>query len=172
MSSDQKTSIRVSALIEAPVQAVWNFWTHPFHILKWNQASDDWFTPYAENDLREGGKFLSRMEARDGSMGFDFEGTYEKVVPHTEIVYSLADDRRIQVLFEEEGPSTRVTEIFDAENENPVEMQEAGWQAILNNFKKYVEGRGGMQVLRFEKQIAASAAKVYQTLLSEPSYRE
>jgi uncharacterized protein YndB with AHSA1/START domain len=135
-------AITVQALINVPVQKVWEYWTNPKHIIHWNNASPDWHTPRAENDLRAGGKFLSRMEARDGSMGFDFEGKYSKVVPQKLIEYILEDDRKIQVFFDSQGDKTSVTEIFDAENENPVEMQETGWQAILDNFKKYVEAQG------------------------------
>lgn len=135
-------AITVRAIINAPVQEVWEYWTNPKHIIHWNNASDDWYTPRAENDLRVGGKFMSRMEARDGSTGFDFEGKYIKVEPKKIIEYILADDRKIKVRFDSDGVKTTVTEIFDAENENPVEMQQTGWQAILNNFKKYVETPG------------------------------
>jgi uncharacterized protein YndB with AHSA1/START domain len=132
-------AITVNAIIDAPVQKVWEYWTDPKHIIHWNFASDDWHTPIAENDLRTGGKFLSRMEARDGSMGFDFEGEYLNVEPLKLIEYVLADDRKIKVYFEPDGDKTKVTEVFDPETQNPVEMQRAGWQAILDNFKKYVE---------------------------------
>lgn len=132
-------SITVSVIIYAPVQKVWEYWTNPKHIIRWNNASPDWHTPRAENDLRVGGKFLSRMESRDGSMGFDFEGKYLKVEPQKLIEYILADDRKIRVRFDLDGGITTVTEVFDAETENPVKMQQEGWQAILNNFKEYVE---------------------------------
>jgi len=132
-------AITVRAIIDAPIQKVWEYWTLPKHIIHWNNASDDWHTPRAENDLRVGGKFMSRMEARDGSMGFDFEGKYSKVIPQKLIEYILEDDRKIQVFFDSQGDKTSVTEIFDAENENPIKMQETGWQAILDSFKKYVE---------------------------------
>ena len=135
----QNIAITVSAIIDAPVNKVWKYWTDPKHIINWNNASPDWHTPRAENDLRAGGKFLSRMEARDGSMGFDFEGKYLKVEPQKLIEYILGDDRKINVHFDSDGDHTTVTEIFDAEHENPVEMQQTGWQAILDNFKKYVE---------------------------------
>jgi uncharacterized protein YndB with AHSA1/START domain len=131
-------AITVSAIIDAPVQKVWESWTAPEHIIHWNNASPDWHTPRAENDLRAGGKFLSRMESRDGSMGFNFEGEYFNVEPLKLIEYVLADDRKIKVYFEPDGDKTKITEVFDAETENPVEMQQAGWQAILDNFKKYV----------------------------------
>jgi uncharacterized protein YndB with AHSA1/START domain len=131
--------ITVKATIHAPVEKVWQLWTSPEHIIKWNSASEDWHTPKAENDLRVGGKFSSRMEAKDGSMGFDFEGIYTAVETNQSIAYVLADDRKINVLFTSNGNSTDVVETFDAENENPLDMQRAGWQAILDNFKKYVE---------------------------------
>ena len=139
MDATEKTTITVEATINAPVEKVWKFWTTPEHITKWNNASDDWHTPYAENDLRVGGKFLSRMEAKDGSMGFDFEGVYETVKTNELIEYGLADNRKIKVAFINNGSQTKVVESFDAENENPVEMQRGGWQAILDNFKKYTE---------------------------------
>lgn len=132
-------AITVSAIIDAPVQKVWEYWTDPKHIIHWNFASDDWHSPRAENDLRVGGKFLSRMEARDGSLGFDFEGKYLEVEPQKLIEYILEDDRRIRIRFDSDGVKTIVTEVFDAEHENTVELQQSGWQAILDNFKKYAE---------------------------------
>jgi uncharacterized protein YndB with AHSA1/START domain len=131
--------ITVQAAINAPVEKVWDLWTVPEHITKWNSASPDWHTPKAESDLRTGGKFKSRMEARDGSMGFDFEGVYDEVKTHEKIVYSMPDGRMVEVIFANKGNETLVTEAFDPETENPVEMQQAGWQAILDNFKKYAE---------------------------------
>ncbi len=131
--------ITVEALINAPIEKVWEFWTKPEHIMVWNAASDDWHTPSATNDLRTGGKFTSRMEAKDGSFGFDFEGIYDEV-KHLELIkYGMADGRKVQVEFIKEGNKTQIIEKFDAESVNPVDMQKAGWQAILNNFKKYVE---------------------------------
>lgn len=132
-------SITVRALIDAPVHKVWEYWTNPKHIIHWNNASPDWHTPRAENDLRPGGKFLSRMQARDGSMGFDFSGKYSSVEQHSLIKYILDDNRKVEVHFEPDGNKTKITEIFEAEQENTVELQETGWQAILNNFKNYVE---------------------------------
>lgn len=107
--------------------------------MQWNNASDDWHTPHAENDLRVGGKFLSRMEAKDGSFGFDFGGIYSEVKPFEKIKYGLEDGREVETTFAKNGENTEITTTFDAENENPIEMQQNGWQAILNNFKKYVE---------------------------------
>ncbi|HEX8516344.1 MAG TPA: SRPBCC family protein [Bacteroidia bacterium] len=139
MEKQGKTQVTVETTIKAPVEMVWKLWTSPEHITRWNTASPDWHTPRAENDLRTGGKFLSRMEAKDGSFGFDFEGIYDNVIPNELITYTMADGRKTTVKFSANGNETKVVEIFDAENENPVDMQREGWQAILNNFKKYAE---------------------------------
>ncbi|MBO9594708.1 MAG: SRPBCC family protein [Niabella sp.] len=133
------TKITVATTINAPVEKVWEYWTAPEHIKKWNSASDDWHTPHAENDLRTGGRFSSRMEARDGSMGFDFGGVYDEVKIHEQIDYTMGDDRKVHIAFSGEGNHTAITETFDAENTNPVDMQQAGWQSILDNFKRYTE---------------------------------
>ncbi len=131
--------ITVEAVVQAPVESVWEYWTDPKHIMKWNSASEDWHTPFAENDLTVGGKFVSRMEAKDGSFGFDFGGTYDEVETHSKIAYSLGDGRKVSIDFIRQGNETKIVEAFDAEGSNPVEMQQAGWQAILDNFKKYAE---------------------------------
>lgn len=133
------SSITVEVKVNAPLEKVWDYWTNPQHIVQWNYASDDWHAPNASNDLRVGGKFSSRMEAKDGSMGFDFEGEYTKVEQHIEIEYVLADARRVNIRFDSDGKETTVTETFDPENENTLELQRAGWQAILDNFKRYTE---------------------------------
>ena len=133
------TQITVTATINAPIEIVWFYWTDPEHIIKWNNASDDWHTTKAENDLRTGGAFLSRMEAKDGSFGFDFSGTYDDVIEYERIAYRLGDKRQTVVMFTSDDEVTTVSETFDAENQNPIEMQRAGWQAILDNFKKYTE---------------------------------
>lgn len=131
--------ITVQATITAPIEKVWEFWTKPEHITKWNNASEDWHTPTAEVDLRPGGKFLSRMEAKDGSFGFDFTGTYDEIKENELIAYTMDDGRTVKITFIKKDPSvTEVVETFDAESENPLEMQRSGWQAILDNFKKYV----------------------------------
>ncbi|NYE07177.1 uncharacterized protein YndB with AHSA1/START domain [Bacillus niacini] len=130
--------IVVETTVQAPVEKVWEYWTEPTHIKKWNSASEEWHTPFAENDLKVGGKFLSRMEAKDGSFGFDFGGVYDDVRLNEVIAYSLEDGRKVTINFIRQGDETKVIETFDAENSNPIEMQEAGWQAILDNFKKYV----------------------------------
>ena len=132
-------TIKVETIVNAPLEKVWSHWSEPTHITKWCFASDDWHAPSAENDLRTGGKFKTRMEAKDGSVGFDFEAEYTNVEMHKLIEYKLADDRKVKITFASNGNETTVTETFDPENENPIEMQRAGWQAILNNFKKYSE---------------------------------
>jgi len=137
--SETKISITVEATVNAPLEKVWKLWTTPEHIMKWNNASDDWHTPKAENDLRVGGKFLSRMEAKDGSFGFDFWGIYDEVKTNELISNTLGDGRKMKVVFTPQGNTTIVTETFEAEGENPVELQQQGWQAILNNFKTYAE---------------------------------
>lgn len=134
-----KPVLSIRGTINAPVQKVWKLWTSPEHIIKWNTASDDWRTTFAENDLRVGGKFLSRMEAKDGSFGFDFGGVYDEVKPNELIRYTLGDGRKVGVLFTANGDLTKIESSFEAEGTNPLEMQKNGWQAILDNFKKYAE---------------------------------
>jgi uncharacterized protein YndB with AHSA1/START domain len=133
--------ITVTTAIKAPVARVWDAYNSPADIMQWNQASHDWHTPRATVDLRVGGKFLSRMEARDGSAGFDFEGTYTRVDPHRAISYRMADGRVADITFTGTGGATEVSVTFDAETENPVEMQRGGWQAILDSFGRHVESR-------------------------------
>ena len=139
MKTPDKTVITVTSTINAPAEKVWQLWTGPEHIIKWNNASDDWHTTHAENDLRVGGKFLSRMEAKDGSFGFDFWGIYDMVKINNLLEYTLGDGRKVIILFTGKENTTNIVETFEAESENPVEMQKAGWQAILDNFKKYAE---------------------------------
>lgn len=133
--------ITVSALVHKPVADVWNYWSDPKHITQWCSASDDWHCPRAENDLKTGGKFSSTMAARDGSFSFDFEGVYDDVQLHKRIAYTMADGRTCEILFTSENGGTRVVESFDAETENPVDMQRGGWQAILDRFKAYAEAQ-------------------------------
>ncbi|AEA45825.1 SRPBCC family protein [Fluviicola taffensis] len=135
----EKIKITVENNVNAPLEKVWEYWNAPEHITQWNSASPDWHTPRSENDLRAGGKFTSRMEAKDGSFGFDFGGTYDEVIPHEKISYTMDDGRKTEITFIQEGSETKVIETFEAETQNPVEMQQGGWQAILDNFKKYVE---------------------------------
>ena len=137
---EHKPRITIETSIQAPVAKVWQIWSDPEHIKKWNNASEDWHTPHAQNDLSPGGKFSSRMEAKDGSFGFDFGGTYDEVIPHERIKYHLKDGRNVEIIFDRiDENTTKVTEIFEPEKQNSVEMQRDGWYAILNNFHKYVE---------------------------------
>ena len=131
--------ITVQIIVNEPVEKVWDSYTNPKHIVKWNQASPDWHSPRAENDLKVGGRFITRMEAKDGSAGFDFGGVYTEVTPMKSFAYIMDDKRNVTVAFEEMGNSTSITVTFDPENENPIEMQRGGWQAILESFKKYTE---------------------------------
>jgi uncharacterized protein YndB with AHSA1/START domain len=139
MDMNTKQAITVEAIVNAPISKVWESWALPQHITKWNQASEDWHTPYAENDLRTGGKFKSTMAAKDGSASFDFEGVYSLVIPQERIEYAMSDGRTVKVIFQGSGNQTKVTETFDPESENSLELQRGGWQAILNSFKKYTE---------------------------------
>ncbi len=134
-----KPTITVEVLVNAPKEKVWEYWTEPEHITKWYNASDDWHAPEAVNDLNVGGRFKTRMEAKDGSTGFDFEGAYTVVEDGENIEYKMGDGREVSIVFTEEGGVTKVVETFNPEDENPPEMQKNGWQAILNNFKKYCE---------------------------------
>lgn len=131
--------ITIQTTISAPMEKVWEYWTNPEHITKWAFASDDWEAPHAENDVREGGKFLTRMQAKDGSAGFDFVGTYTSVENHGHIAYTMGDGRKVRADFEETPEGVVVTQTFDPEGENPIEMQQQGWQSILDNFKKVFE---------------------------------
>jgi uncharacterized protein YndB with AHSA1/START domain len=133
--------IRVQTTVNAPIAQVWAAWNTPEDIQNWNNASDDWHTPYAEVDLKVGGQFLSRMAAKDGSFSFDFIGIYSEVVHHQLIVYTMEDGRKAIIEFQASENTTNIIESFDAETENSEELQQAGWQAILDNFKKYVENK-------------------------------
>jgi uncharacterized protein YndB with AHSA1/START domain len=141
MNSKEKSIISVQAIIDAPKESVWRCWTNPEDIIRWNNASDDWHTTRAENNLRVGGKFISRMEAKDGSTGFDFEGVYEKVIINERLDYTLGDGRNVKVVFTNEDNKTKVVETFEAENIYSIEMQRTGWQSILDNFKRYTESK-------------------------------
>ena len=133
------TKITVDTTVNAPVEKVWEAWTKPEHIVKWNYASDDWHSPWAKTDFREGGNFSARMEAKDGSMGFDFGGIYNVIRTNEYIEYTIGDGRNVQVTFTKQGKATKVVETFEAESTNSIELQRGGWQAILDNFKKYTE---------------------------------
>ena len=136
---ENPTSITIEATVNVPVSKVWKIWSDPDHITKWATPSDDWHTTSAVNDLRKGGSFNSRMEAKDGSFGFDFGGVYDEVKENELIEYTLGDNRKVKTSFNEQGESTKIIQTFEAETQNPIEMQRGGWQAILDNFKKYTE---------------------------------
>jgi uncharacterized protein YndB with AHSA1/START domain len=139
METAEKTTITVEALVKAPVEKVWTYWSEPKHITRWAFASDDWHAPYAENDLRKDGKFKTTMAAKDGSFSFDFEGVYTNVQPYKVIEYEIGDGRKVKVAFSGNDNETKITTVFEAESQNPIEMQRGGWQAILDNFKKHTE---------------------------------
>lgn len=131
--------ITVHAIIAADRKKVWEYYTNPVHITKWNFASDDWECPSASNDMRTGGKYSARMQAKDGSFGFDFEAIYDEIIEVEKIKYTMGDGRKAAVIFNNLDGKTEVSVTFDTETENSSEMQRNGWQAILNNFKKYTE---------------------------------
>jgi uncharacterized protein YndB with AHSA1/START domain len=133
--------ITIKTLVNADLDQVWDAWNNPEDIKQWNAASDDWHTTHSTVDLREGGAFLSRMEAKDGSFGFDFDGVYTRIVPHRLIEYRMSDDREVSTTFVDTADGVLITSVFDAESENSPDMQRDGWQAILNNFAKHVESR-------------------------------
>ena len=131
--------INIEVDINAPIRKVWQYWTEPKHITNWSFATDEWHCPHAENDFQVGGKFITRMDAKDDSFGFDFSGTYTDVKPNKLISYTMTDGRKVDTEFIEEGDKTKIEQTFDAETDNPIEMQKNGWQAILNSFKNYAD---------------------------------
>ncbi|HEX9798170.1 MAG TPA: SRPBCC family protein [Anaerolineales bacterium] len=133
--------ITVETTVKAELSKVWDAWNNPADIQQWNAASDDWHTTRSSVDLRQGGMFLSRMEAKDGSEGFDFEGTYTRIEPHKLIEYRMSDGREVKVEFVSSAQDVVVRETFDAETENPADLQRAGWQAILDSFRRHVEAQ-------------------------------
>ncbi|WP_295177765.1 SRPBCC domain-containing protein [uncultured Christiangramia sp.] len=137
MASEGK--IEIESKINAKLDQVWEYWTKPEHITKWNKASEDWLCPNAENDLKEGGKFKYRMESEDGKVGFDFAGTYKVVKEKEKLTYELEDGRNAEVTFSEEDGSVMIKETLDTEDENPVDQQEQSWKSILESFKTYTE---------------------------------
>lgn len=138
-TSNKATTITVQVMVNAPVEKVWTMWNAPEHIMKWATGSPDWHTPYAENDLRVGGKFLSRMAAKDGSASFDFVGVYDEVKTNSVIAYTMEDGRTAKITFTNVGKNVKIVETFETETENTLELQREGWQTILDNFKKHVE---------------------------------
>jgi len=139
METATKKFITVDTIVNAPVAKVWEAWSKPEHITQWCAASDDWHAPAATNDLREGGSFSTTMAAKDGSFSFDFGGVYDVVRLNELIEYTMGDGRRVEIVFTSEGDQTRVVETFEAETQHSPDMQRSGWQAILDNFKKYTE---------------------------------
>jgi len=139
MENTNTNPITVETIVNVPLAKAWIVWNEPEHIKQWAFASDEWHAPFAENDCKTGGKFKTTMAAKDGSMGFDFEGVYSMVKKEELITYSLADDRQVKITFTAQGNQTKVVETFDPETENPIEMQRGGWQAILDNYKKHAE---------------------------------
>lgn len=135
--------ISIETTVNAPLDQVWSAWTTPDDIKKWNYASDDWHCPSAGIDLRVDGTFSYRMEAKDGSIGFDFEGTFTSINTSESIEYALGDNRQVIITFSETGQGIRIVETFEAEDELAAEQQRQGWQSILSNFKKHVETAGG-----------------------------
>jgi uncharacterized protein YndB with AHSA1/START domain len=131
--------IKIETLVNAPINTVWSAWTKPEHITQWNFASDDWHCPKAENDVRKNGKFSSTMAAKDGSFSFDFGGTHANVEEFKFIESVMGDGRKMKVTFIQDGSNTKVIEEFEPESQHPVDFQKAGWQSILDNFKKYTE---------------------------------
>ena len=141
METKQRTIISVDTTVKAPIYQVWEMWTTPEHIIKWNNASADWHTTFAKNDLRKGGRFLFRMEAKDRSSGFDFDGVYDEVKINQVIEYTLSDARKVRILFTDNDDKIKIVESFETEESNTIEIQRDGWQNILNNFKTYAERR-------------------------------
>lgn len=141
MSETTPTTITIETTVNAERARVWELYTRPEHITQWNFASPEWHCPAATNDLEPGGAFSWRMEARDGSMGFDFSGSYDEVNPHARIASHLDDDRKVVISFTEteDGVRTRISQAFEIEDQHSAEQQRAGWQAILDNFKAYAE---------------------------------
>lgn len=137
----QAKKITVEATVNAPIATVWQLWKNPEDIMNWNTPDPSWHSPSSENDLRVGGKFKNRMEAKDGSFGFDFEGVYDSVILNKEITYTMADGRQATTIFSERGEKVHLATTFDPETENDPQFQKQGWQSILDNFVNYVEAK-------------------------------
>lgn len=165
-----RLKIEIESKLEAPIENVWECWTNPKHIINWNHASDDWHCPKAINELKKGGKLSWRMESKDGKHAFDFNGTYTLIEPNKKLNYTMEDGRKVEVYFEDKGNHVLLREVFEAENMNSLEMQKNGWQAILDNFKKYVESKGNKIKQNFKISINAPIKKVYDTMLDEKTY--
>ena len=164
--------ITVKATIAVPQKLAWWLYNHPRHITQWNFASDEWCCPNAENELKEGGKFNYRMEAKDGSIGFDFRGKFDKLDQPNQLFTTIGDGRKVVTTFEANGAETIVTTVFEAETTNSVELQQQGWQAILDNFKKYAEAYATLETAHFSVEINAPAEKVFEKMLYRPGYNQ
>ena len=164
--------ITISATVSCAPQLAWNFFTTADHIRFWNFASPEWHCPAATNDVSPGGRFDYRMEAKDGSMGFNFTGTFNEVEPPSKLSYTMDDGRNASVSFEPEGAGTRVSITFDPEQTNSRELQQTGWQAILDNYKEYAEQFGKLRTLNFSVDIKASVDKVFHSMLSHGPYEQ
>lgn len=171
MSNSSHSKITTHAEIAAPINQAWIAYTHPKHVVKWNFASPDWHCPIAKNELKPGGKFSYRMEAKDGSMGFDFEGIFQEIKPNHGLSYVMEDGREVEMILEESGGKTEITVKFDPEKMNSEELQKGGWQAILDNFKKHVESNRE-NFMHFEISINAPVHQVFNTMISDQPYRE
>lgn len=171
MATDQKSKITIQAKINAPINQVWTVFNSPRHIVKWNSASSDWHSPKASNELEPGGSFSYRMEAKDGSFGFDFNGVFQLVIPNEFLSYVLEDGREVEVSFAEKDEFTEFIQTFEAEKENSPELQKQGWQAILDNFKSYVEGLQS-ESIHMEIEIQAPVKIVFDRMLDPEYYQE
>jgi uncharacterized protein YndB with AHSA1/START domain len=163
--------ITVSTIVNQPIVTVWRMWTNPNHITQWNNASEDWHTPKAVNDVKTGGKFTFTMAARDGSVSFDFGGTYTNVIEKELIEYTLEDDRKVSIQFINNGDNVELIERFEPESENTLELQEMGWQAILTNFKNYTEESQRVETLHYKITINKEVDFVYNTMIADDTYR-
>ena len=172
MNDPSRSTITVNTRVRIHLEKVWDLWTNPHHILHWNQASADWQTTTAENNLRNGGKFSYRMESKDGKYGFDFKGVYTEIVQFKSIISLLGDGRKVVVNFESDGDVTAITETFEAEKINDPELQKKGWQSILDSFRRYAEGSENVYPMHFEVLINAGKKKVYRIMLESDTYRK
>jgi len=170
MKTSERTLVNVKTVVKLPVGKVWELWTNPWHIIHWNQASAEWHTAKAENDVKKNGRFSYRMEARDGSVGFDFSGEYRKVIKNKHIECFLDDSRNVRITFNEVNNETLISESIEAEETYPVEYQKEGWQSILDNFKRYAEESQKFTVSHFEIVIDKPVEKVFGTMLEKDTY--
>lgn len=162
----QDKRITIETIVSKPVDQVWEMWTLPIHIMQWNNASDDWFTPSAENNLIEGGRFNYKMAARDGSYSFDFSGTYNEVIIGKKIAYTLDDDRKTIIEFIEEDGKVKIVETFEAEEHYSLEKQRAGWQAILDNFNRYVSAASHQPLVKTQMLIRKPIQEVFEAFVN------